>query len=379
MTPFERAAQAGHDMAALLGTERVLWNSDSPPWFILNEETGAVFYVGDRDERDALVEQWQHTHRDDLAEISAPGISKVCVAKSRRRRGRPSCPAVARRRQALVEILREIQPAGVRQTFYQAETRGLVEKTEAGCDAVQRDLVHLRRERRIPYGWITDGTRWRYKPRSYTGPEQLLEDAARLYRKDLWQRSPVHVEVWVEKDALRGSIYPVTAKYDVPLLPARGYSSLSFLYEAAEEITAIGKPAFIYHLGDFDHWGIDAAKKIDQTLREMAPEAEIHFERLAVTLEQIDEWNLPKRVAKKVGAGKNFAHDFAVELDAIAPHELRRLVSDAIEQHLPQHELAVLMKAEESERSILLGRVRQRGGNSGVAEVAADHAATVEI
>ena len=70
---------------------------------------------------------------------------------------------------------------------------------------------------------------------------------------------------------------------------ARGYASLSFLHCAAEHIRTLDVPAYIYHLGDFDPSGVNAGEKIEETLREMAPGAEIFFERLAVTPAQIAE------------------------------------------------------------------------------------------
>ena len=69
---------------------------------------------------------------------------------------------------------------------------------------------------------------------------------------------------------------------------ARGYASLSFLHSAAEYISDLEVPAYIYHLGDFDPSGVNAGEKIEETLRELAPDAEINFERIAVTPEQID-------------------------------------------------------------------------------------------
>ena len=86
--------------------------------------------------------------------------------------------------------------------------------------------------------------------------------------------------------------------YDVPLMVARGYASLSFLHSAAEYIDDLDVPTYIYHLGDFDPSGVNAGEKIEQTLREMAPDAEIHFERIAVNPRQIDDWNLPTRPTK---------------------------------------------------------------------------------
>jgi hypothetical protein len=159
--------------------------------------------------------------------------------------------------------------------------------------------------------------------------------------------------VWLEKDALAGVVQPVTSKYDVPLMVARGFSSLSFLHSAAEDIEALEKPAYIHHLGDRDPSGVCAAGKIEETLTQYAPNAEIHFTRLAVLPEQIQAWKLPTRPTKKSDSrAKTFAGD-SVELDAIHPDTLRSLVDGAIVQHLPATQLQTLAVAEESERDML--------------------------
>ena len=111
--------------------------------------------------------------------------------------------------------------------------------------------------------------------------------------------------------------------YDVPLMVARGYASLSFLHSAAEYINDLEVPAYIYHLGDFDPSGVNAGEKIEQTLREMAPDADIHFERIAVTPEQIAHWNLPTRPTKATRHRAKGFGDISVELDAIEPGTLR--------------------------------------------------------
>jgi hypothetical protein len=134
---------------------------------------------------------------------------------------------------------------------------------------------------------------------------------------------------------------------------ARGYASLSFLYSAAEVISELVVPAYIYHLGDFDPSGVNAGEKIEETLRELAPDAEIYFERIAVTEEQIAEWDLPTRPTKKSDTRAKGFGDISVELDAIDPNALRSLVQETIEQHLPQDQFEILKAAEESERDII--------------------------
>jgi hypothetical protein len=257
------------------------------------------------------------------------------------------------RREALLEIVDAGRPMTVRQVFYQATVRDLVEKAESGYRTIQYDLTMMRRAGILPYVWLADNTRWQRKPDTFTSVEQALRDTAQFYRKALWSNAASYVEIWLEKDALSGVVYPVTDMYDVPLMVARGYASLSFLYSAAEAINDLDVPAHIYHLGDFDPSGVHAGEKIEETLRKMAPDAEIFFERIAVTPAQIAEWNLPTRPTKKSDSrSKNFG-DISVELDAIDPNVLRSLVEETIEQHLPAAQFEVLKAAEESEREII--------------------------
>jgi hypothetical protein len=252
----------------------------------------------------------------------------------------------------------------VRQVFYQATVRDIVEKTEAGYGRVQADLVQMRRAGQLPYDWLADNTRWQRKPDTYTGIQEALEDTARLYRKALWADTNAYVELWLEKDALAGVVSPITYAYDVPLMVARGYASLSFLHSAAEKIRTLEVPTYIYHLGDFDPSGVNAAEKIEETLKELAPEAEIYFERCAVLPAQIWAWDLPTRPTKATDSrAKNFG-EISVELDAIRADVLRDLVERFIQIHLPPEQFKVLKAAEASERQLLKGLVGMIAGGS---------------
>jgi len=271
------------------------------------------------------------------------------------KRGRATKAEVEQRREALLAIIDAGRPMTVRQVFYQATVHGLVEKAESGYD-----LTVMRRAGDLRYDWLADNTRWQRKPRTFASVEDALRDTAAFYRKSPWTDAVSYVEIWLEKDALAGVLYPVTSMYDVPLMVARSYASLSFLYSAAEFISELNIPAYIYHLGDFDPSGVNAGEKIEQTLREMAPDAKIYFERIAVTPEQITEWNLPTRPTKASDTRSKGFGNISIELDAIDPNALRALVQETIEQHLPPDQFAVLKAAEQSEREVitrLVGRV----------------------
>lgn len=270
---------------------------------------------------------------------------------------------MAERRRLLLDIVRAGRPMTVRQVFYQATVRGIVEKAETGYAKVQTDLTAMRRSGVMPYDWLADNTRWQRKPRTFGSIHEALADTARFYRKSLWENANSYLEVWLEKDALAGVVMPVTEEYDVPLMVARGYASLSFLASAAEYINEVGVPTYIFHLGDYDPSGVNAGEKIESTLRELAPRATIHFHRIAVTPAQIEAWSLPTRPTKQTDSRAKGFGDISVELDAIEPNELRALVRRWIEQLLPADELAVLKAAEASERSVLLHLVEQINGD----------------
>jgi hypothetical protein len=295
---------------------------------------------------DVLGHDENKARRFQWIDVPDEGVYAACRTNGRR----ATKLQMQARYEAIERIVAKVQPCSVRQVYYQAVVHGVVDKTDAGYDKVQRALVDLRRSDAIPYRCITDNSRWQIKPTSYNSITDALEQTARLYRRAVWNDVDAYCEVWLEKDALAGVVHPITDKYDVSLMVSRGFSSLSFLHNAAEHILEVGKPAYIYHLGDHDPSGVCAAEKIEETLQDFAWDAEIHFERLAVLPEQIAEWDLPTRPTKRSDSrAKNFRGE-SVELDAVHPDALREIVLEAIEQHLPKHQLEVLAVAEESER-----------------------------
>jgi hypothetical protein len=270
------------------------------------------------------------------------------------KRGRRTKAELERLREAMIEILAADHPMTVRQVFYRMVTREEIAKTEQEYkNTVGRLLVKMRREGAIPFDWIADNTRWMRKPRTYSSVEQALQHVAQTYRRALWDDQEVYVEVWTEKDALAGVLLEETARWDVPLMVSRGFSSVSYLWEAAQTIRAQAKPAFLYYFGDHDPSGVHIDRNIEKQLREMAPKAEIHFQRVAVLPDQIAEWDLPTRPTKKTdGRSKTFQGE-SIEVDAIEPQQLRRLVEECIVRHVDEHALGVLRLAEQSERDIL--------------------------
>jgi len=274
-----------------------------------------------------------------------------CIKPKRPRRTNKD---IAKLCDQIMEIAQEIQPFSVRQMFYQLSSAGLCRKVEKDCKNVAgRLLKKLRYEGRMPFDWIVDNTRWMRKPDSWSSLESMLHEQKKLFRRSLWLEQPAYVEVWVEKDALSGILYQVTQQWDVPLMSVRGFSSISFLHSAAESFETIDKPIFVYYFGDHDPSGLSISKNIEQKLRAWAPNSEIHFEKIAVTPEQIERYGLPTRPTKKTDSrSKNFKGE-SVDLDALSPNTLRQLCENCITQHIDIDRYDRTVAIEKLERETL--------------------------
>jgi hypothetical protein len=307
--------------------------------------------------------------------MAVPDLYEASLINPRRRAPRDE---MEERAEFLIDYAERHGPVTVRQLYYQAEMRHVpgIDKTDSSYDKIQRQVLALRRAKRLRYGDIADSTRWMRKPRTFNSVEAALQDTARYYRKSLWRDAEVYLEIWLEKDALAGVVYPVTELYDVPLMVARGFSSETFCFEAIDARVGDPRPYHVYYLGDFDRAGRDAAATLKEKLQRFAAAkgVQVGFGDLAIDADDIvsfdgagqevtidltgvGEVRLPTRAPKrKTSADKNWPHDFACELDAIEPDDLRAAVQSIIEYYLPPTQLEILRTAEESERA-LIGRL----------------------
>jgi hypothetical protein len=212
-------------------------------------------------------------------------MTAVYEASSIRRRATKA--EMEERAEFLIDYASEHGPVTVRGLYYQAEVHGIpgITKDDRDYDKVQRQVLVLRRAGRLAYQDISDATRGMRKPTTHTGVKAALEETARFYRKSLWEDAKDYVEIWCEKDALAGVIFPITSLYDVPLMITRGFSSETFCFEAIAARSGDTRPFHVKYLCDFDRAGRDAARSLEEKLCRFADEEgiEIIFETLAVT------------------------------------------------------------------------------------------------
>lgn len=284
------------------------------------------------------------------------GAPLLSMPNKRRRRSKAQMEQI---REGIYAIVEAERPTTCRSVFYRAISKGLIEKHESEYQGtIIRLLTEFRRQGVIPYGWITDGTRLRRKPRTYDSLQNALELTQETYRRALWNDQDVYLEVWSEKEAIAGLLFDVTHTWDVPLLVCRGYPSLTYLHSAAAEIAEQGKPAHLYYFGDHDPSGVDISRKVEQELRGFAPDAEINFERVAVTEWQIQAMGLPTRPTKKTDSRSKGFKGESVEVDAIEPATLRKMAEESITQHIDTRALEATEKIEAAEAETLGAIVR---------------------
>jgi hypothetical protein len=264
----------------------------------------------------------------------------------------------------MYEILRDDHPLTIRHVFYRmSNDLRLINKTEAEYDnVVVRLLGKMREDGRIPFRWITDNTRWMIKDAAFHSARDAIERIQASYRQSLWDEQDVYVEVWTEKDAIAGFLSRITKPWDVPLMVVRGYSSKSFLYSCARDIEAIAKPAYLSYFGDWDPSGVHIPQHIEDSLRRYAPEAEIHFERVAVTPEQVEAWQLPTRPTKSSDSRARRFVGESVEIDALPSQRLLDLAERCITRHIDHDVLRNTRRIESLERQTLGNIISQWGG-----------------
>lgn len=255
------------------------------------------------------------------------------------------------------QIINQVNDAGgfltIRHLFYKLVSAGVIQKTEQAYHKVIYHTCQMRKQGYLPYSVFADNTRLVRKADSYDSLTEALEFWSQSYRRELWTKQAVYVELWSEKDAISNIIYGIADEYNVPLMINRGFGSLTFLYNAAETIkrqNKKGKFAIIYYLGDHDPSGVKASNDVEKKLTGFG--CIFRFEKLAVNPDQIQEFNLPTRPTKKSNHSKGFEGE-SVEIDALDPKFLQKLVRDAIESNINVKELNNVRNAEFLEKETL--------------------------
>ncbi len=274
------------------------------------------------------------------------------------KRERRTKERVAQLDRQILEVLTADHPQSVRHVYYRMTDPRLpepVEKTDKGYKAVQRRCVELRRVGRLPYNWLSDTGRRGYFVNTFSGASDFVRSMASLYRADLWERADYKCEVWCESRSIAGVIQADCEELAVSLYPAGGFSSITFAFEAAQAMNAAsdGREVIILYIGDYDPAGVLIDRSLESELRlHLDPDVEMRFERIGITREQVEQYDLPTK-PRKESDRRSLHVEYAVEAEAMPAGILRRLLRDRIEGLLPPRALEIAKAAEACERAQL--------------------------
>lgn len=229
----------------------------------------------------------------------------------------------------------------VRQLYYQLVARDYIPNNERSYKQLISLVTDGRMAGLIDWDMIEDRTRSFIRRSGWYSPAQIVRACANQFHMHMWENQPRRVYVIVEKEALVSVFQRVCHKYDVPLLAARGYPSMSVLRDFAETdlvpAREAGQDIVLFHFGDHDPSGIDMSRDLIDRLSVFLGSDDWNLERLALNYDQVLEKRPPPNPAKTTDIRfKAYARQFKTnsswELDSLPPTYLEKLASDAIEE-----------------------------------------------
>lgn len=238
-------------------------------------------------------------------------------------------------------IISEYQKQGfvltLRQLYYQFVARELIPNNMRSYKRLGGIVDEGRMGGLIDWEAIEDRTRELSRLSTWDSPADIVDTYANQFKIDLWANQPYHVEVWVEKEALAGVVEQACNKWRVPFLSCRGYTSQSEMWRGGRRLLRYyqsDKKVLILHLGDHDPSGIDMSRDIQDRLAIFMEGNRPEFIRMALNMEQIDEFNPPPNPAKQTDSRfQSYSDKFgdeSWELDALEPKIITGLIDDHV-------------------------------------------------
>lgn len=248
----------------------------------------------------------------------------------------------------------------VRQLYYQLVARGYIENSFRSYQRLVTYLTDARLSGDFPFEWLIDRTR-EATPGEYTGNQDYVDGALkgaaddlrhapeRFLWRDRWYGQPLHVSVWVEKEALAGVFDDPCKQLGVATFVLRGYASLSALSQWVDHTSEAYSDApfiqecVVLYFGDHDPDGWEIPRSAERNIEAIANVRGIdlppvRFERVALLREQIRQYRPPPFPAKETSSRfRSYIDEHGVtdawELDALRPDVLQRLIRESVDAY----------------------------------------------
>jgi hypothetical protein len=283
--------------------------------------------------------------------------------------------------QEVLEEYRNYLPMTARQIFYRLVGVYGYPKTEAKYDSLTEVLVRARRAKMIPFEHIRDDGISVVDHAHYADENDFIRhihEEGKAYKRDKLARQKIDMRVYCEAAGMMPQLERVCEPFSIPVYSCSGFDSLSGKYELKEACwrayTHRGRRTVILHLGDYDPSGESIfndglVEDIHAFLAEDVSHKEPHevaaFERVALTAEQVETFNLPTEPPKATDSRtKNWQGEAACQLEALPPDVLAGLLDATIKTHLNLAVYEQDLQAEEEERRRITKALPAVGGSS---------------
>lgn len=254
----------------------------------------------------------------------------------------------------VLNILGEYDEAiSIRHLFYRCANLSLIEKSEKAYNGLRAHLSKWRVEHLIPYTAFCDGTRYRSGYQNFNDLGEYLQHCASAYRLNLWKNTDRFVEVWVEKDAILTAVAPLASEWNLQTFVCRGDPSMSALAVAGHNFNLAWRDGYIptvLYLGDYDESGLAIPKTIEENLARHH-NCKIDLIRVGINKHHIAQFDMPTRPPKGDRRGESI--EYAVDIDALKPCDLRVILAHEIESFIDPDELSRMRQVEFLERETL--------------------------
>lgn len=265
----------------------------------------------------------------------------------------------------VLDDLKSYWPLTLRQVYYQLVSKLIIPNNDTEYRKLSVKLTKGRLEGLVPWEALEDRSRSTHHSAGWEDQasfvEREVENLLEGYRRDLLANQPHSLELWVEKDALSKVCHDVAFRYCVPVIVARGFSSISYVNECRKRIKRNyeieDRPTRILYFGDLDPSGWEMLPAMLETLQdEMGLGDLVEGVRCALMPDQVKKHKLPKdptALKKTDSRAKKYQERFgnlAVELDALSPPLLQQIVKDSIVANLDVAEFNRQVDLQSEER-----------------------------
>jgi len=264
--------------------------------------------------------------------------------------------------------LEEYKPLTLRQIYYQMVGKGFIPNNKSQYNMLSELLKWARIDCRISWNDIEDRSRFYNSPETDRSLDSFVKawDDSYLsgFKLDYLASQQNYIELWYEKDAITSVIRKIASKYRLPTVAATGYNSITFQHDFTERINnKPDKQPVILFASDFDPSGLDMFESIQKTINDEMGfnHRGIIFRRVALSRKQIDEFHLPKSIdaiKPKDSRAPKFIKEYgniAVEIDALKPSDLQRIIEDAVLEYIDP----LLLEQKMNEEKLVLLNIQE--------------------